>query len=128
MSGLARMLSQLSVEVQDSLGHFHVIEWLAAQRPPVLQGLQFFGCGLPESLRVAHFTVLQYPCAFRENQRPPDFLCSQQHESTHRFRSLLTAPQGFQTPLETTHTTCWSSPQVCLSRTFSIRSGSPASP
>src|ERR671921_1119823 len=148
MSGLARMLPQLSVEVQDSLGHFRdeprttigarealeklggvygfrrapavglshpikqllgqfqVIEWLAAQRPPVLQGLQFFWCGLPESLRVAHITVLQDPCAFCEIQRPPDFLCSQQYESTHRFRSLLATPQGLQTPLQTTHTTC----------------------
>src|SRR5215211_2783893 len=113
MSGLARMLPQLSVEVQDSLGHFRdeprtpigarqaleklggvygfrrapavglshpikqllgqfqVIEWLAAQRPPTLQGLQFFGCGPPEGLRVAHTTVLNYSCAFRENQRLP---------------------------------------------------------
>jgi hypothetical protein len=92
--------------IKQLLGQFHVIEWLAAQRPPVLQGLQFSGCGLPESLRVAHITVFQYPCAFRENQRLPDFLCSQQHESTHRFRSLLAKPEGLQTPLQTTHTTC----------------------
>jgi hypothetical protein len=134
MSGLARVALQLSVEVQDGLGHFRdeprapigarkalekrgsvhgfrrapavglshpikqllgqfqVIERLAAQRPPALQSLQFSGSGLPESLRVAHITVLQYSCAFRENQRPPDFLCGQQHESIHLFWSLLTMP------------------------------------
>src|SRR5918998_4796751 len=112
MSWLARVLLQLSVEVQDSLGHlrdeprtpigarktleeqggvygfwrapavglshpikqllgqFQMIEWLAAECPPVLQSLQLSGRGPRERLRVAHITVLQYPCAFRENQRP----------------------------------------------------------
>ena len=82
----------LSHPIKQLLGQFQVIEWLAAQRPPVLKGLQFSRCGLPESLRIAHTTVLKYSCAFRENQRPPDFLCSQQHESTHCFRSLLATP------------------------------------
>ena len=69
----------LSHPIKQLLGQFQMIEWLAAECPPVLQCLQLSGCGLRERLRVAHITVLQYPCAFRENQSPPDFLCIQQH-------------------------------------------------